>query len=96
MSQTTDHLNPDSLSAYTDGELPPAQSVAVRQHIAECHACALQVVSAMQLKSAVALSGRRFAPSPDTLARLTAQVQQAHPKKTARIHCPSKITLRYR
>jgi len=85
MTQTTDHISPDNLSAYIDGELPSTESQTVRQHIAECHTCALQVVSAMQLKSAVALSGRRFSPSADTLARLTAQVQQAEPKKTARI-----------
>jgi anti-sigma factor RsiW len=85
MTQTPDHLNPGNLSAYIDGELPPAESQAVRQHIAECHVCALRVVSAMQLKTVTARTGQRFAPPPDTLARLTAQVQQKAPQKTARI-----------
>jgi anti-sigma factor RsiW len=84
MTQATEHLNPDNLSAYIDGELSAAQSQAVRQHLAECHDCALKVLSAMQLKAATALAGKRFAPSPEVLARLTAQVKQP-PPRTARM-----------
>lgn len=85
MTQTIDHLNPDLLSCFVDNELSATESQAVHQHIADCHACALQVVSAMQLKTATARVAQRFAPPPDALARLTAQVQQQPPKKPARI-----------
>jgi anti-sigma factor RsiW len=86
MTQTTDHLNPDTLSAFIDGELPAAESQAVQQHLAGCHSCALRVLSAMQLKAATARAGQRFAPPPDALGRLTAQLQPAPPKKTARLY----------
>jgi anti-sigma factor RsiW len=82
----TDHLNPDIISAFIDGELPAGEAQAVQQHLAECHPCALRVLSATQLKAATARAGGRFAPSPDTLARLTAGLQPQQPKKTARIY----------
>ena len=86
MTQTTDHLNPDTLSAFIDGELPAAESQAVQQHLAGCHSCALRVLSAMQLKAATARAGQRFAPPPDALGRLTAQLQSTPPRKTARLY----------
>jgi anti-sigma factor RsiW len=68
------HLDPDKLSAYIDGELPAAEQQAIEQHLAQCHACALRVLSATRLKAATARAGNRFAPPPDALARLTAQL----------------------
>ena len=91
MTQIADHLNPGNLSGYIDGELPSADSQAVRRHIAECHVCALKVVSAMQLKTATARAGQRFATPPETLARLTAQISQEQPPKIARIFRPYRI-----
>jgi anti-sigma factor RsiW len=84
MTQATEHLNPDTLSAFIDSELPDGEQRAVEQHLAGCHSCALRVLSATQLKAATARAGRRFAPSPEALARLTAQVRQ-QPQATARI-----------
>jgi anti-sigma factor RsiW len=86
MTQTTNHLTPNTLSAFIDHELPPSESESIQQHLAGCHVCALKVVSAMQLKAAVAHSGQRFTPLPDTLARLTAHLQQEQPKKSARVY----------
>jgi anti-sigma factor RsiW len=85
MTQAIDHLNPDTLSAFIDGELPDDEQRAIELHLAGCHACALRVLSATQLKAATARAGRRFAPSPEALARLTAQIRQ-QPQATARIH----------
>jgi anti-sigma factor RsiW len=85
MTQTTDHLNPNSLSAFIDGELSAAELRGMQEHVSGCHLCALQVVSAMQIKTATARAGQRFAPPPDTLARLTAQAQQQPIKKSAHI-----------
>ena len=85
MTQATEHLNPDTLSAFIDGELPDGEQTAIEQHLAGCHSCALSVLSATQLKAATARAGRRFAPSPEALARLTAQVRQ-QPQGAARIH----------
>lgn len=82
-----DHLAPDTLSAFIDGELPAGERQEAQQHLSDCHACALQVLSAIQFKAATARAGHRFSPTPDTLARLTAQLQsQSQTKKTARIY----------
>jgi anti-sigma factor RsiW len=77
MNQTTptSHLDPHKLSAYIDGELPPAEQQGIEQHLAGCHACTLRVLSATRLKAATARAGRRFTPPADALARLTAQLQ---------------------
>ena len=105
MTQTHDHLSPDSLSAFIDGELPLSDSQAVQQHVAQCHACAMRVISATQLKKATALDGRRFAPAPEVLARLAACIQSQSqkpqsqepqfqdPKKKARIYLFPTVAL---
>lgn len=91
MTQAVEHLSPDTLSAFIDGELPENEQGAIEQHLAACHACALRVLSATQLKAATARAGRRFAPSPDALARLTTQLRQ-QPQAAARIHSMRRLT----
>ncbi len=92
-NQAAEHLNPDTLNAFIDGELPLAEQQGIEQHLATCHACTLRVLSATQLKAATARAGHRFAPPPEALARLTAQLHsqsqpwpQPQPKPTARIY----------
>jgi anti-sigma factor RsiW len=87
------HLGPDQLNAFIDGELPPARQQGIEQHLATCHACTLRVLSATKLKAATARAGQRFAPPPEALARLTAQLRsrpqpqlQAQPKPTPRVY----------
>ncbi len=91
MTQAIEHLSPDTLSAFIDGELPDGEQEAIQQHLAGCHACALRVLSATQLKAATARAGRRFAPSPEALARLTAELRQK-PQATTRIHSIRRLT----
>jgi anti-sigma factor RsiW len=88
-----DHISPEQLNAFIDGELSPAEQQGIEQHLATCHACTLRVLSATKLKAATARAGHRFAPPPDALARLTAQLHsqsqspsQPQPKRTARIY----------
>jgi len=85
MNQTTptNHLDPDHLNAFIDGELPPVEQLGIEQHLTTCHACTLRILAATQLKAATARAGQRFAPPPDALARLTAQLhaQQATPEQ---------------
>jgi anti-sigma factor RsiW len=90
MTQAIEHLSPDTLSAFIDGELPDAEQTAIEQHIAACHTCALRVLSATQLKAATARAGRRFAPTPDALARLTAQLRQ-QPQPSARVYSMRRL-----
>ena len=88
------HLDPDKLSAFIDGELPRTERQEIEQHLTTCHPCALRVLSATQFKAATARAGQRFAPPPDALARLTAQLHaqqtqtrpQPHAKASARIY----------
>jgi anti-sigma factor RsiW len=85
MNQTTptNHLGPDQLNAFIDGELHAAEQHGIEQHLTTCHACTLRVLSATQLKAATARAGQRFAPPPDALVRLTAQLhaQQVKPEQ---------------
>ena len=86
-SDALDHLDPDTISALIDGELPAGEQQQVQQHLNGCHSCALQVLSATQLKAATARAGHRFSPSPETLARLTAQLHsKSQVKKTTRMY----------
>jgi anti-sigma factor RsiW len=68
------HLDPDKLNAYIDGELPPAEQQRIEQHLTACHACTLRVLAATKLKAATARAGQRFTPPPEALARLTAKL----------------------
>ena len=82
-----DHLNPDTISAFIDGELPAGEQQGAQQHLNDCHSCALQVLSVTQLKADTARAGHRYSPTPETLARLTAQLHsQSQTKKKVRIY----------
>jgi anti-sigma factor RsiW len=85
------HLDQDTLSAFIDGELAAAQRQGIEQHLASCHACTLRVLSATKLKAATARAGQRFAPPPEALARLTAQLhsQSQQHSQPAEIGHPS-------
>jgi anti-sigma factor RsiW len=76
----TRHLSDETISAFIDAELSPAETQRVRQHLAECHECALRVLSATELKNATAHAGRRFAPSPESFARVTAHLRSSQPE----------------
>jgi anti-sigma factor RsiW len=103
----SNHLGPDTLNAYVDGELSPTEQPGVEQHLAACHACTLRVLSATKLKAATARAGQRFTPPPEALARLTAQLRsqsqqhsqtrpqsQMQPKPTARIYSMRPASIR--
>jgi anti-sigma factor RsiW len=82
----TGHLNSETLNALLDAELPPIDAQVAQLHLAGCHACALRVLSATQLKAATARAGQRFAPPPEVLTRLTAHHQSQQLKHTARLY----------
>lgn len=80
---STGHLTPETIGGIIDGELPPAEEAAVHAHLESCHNCALQVLSAQQLKLGTRQAAQRFAPAPEALARLQARASQ-RPLKPAR------------
>jgi anti-sigma factor RsiW len=90
MTQAIEHLSSDTLSAFVDGELSDGEQEAIQQHIGGCHACALRVLSATELKAATARAGRCFAPPPETLARLTAHLHR-EPRGSVRIHSVRRV-----
>jgi anti-sigma factor RsiW len=73
--QITEHLNSYAINAFIDGELPANELQGTEQHLTTCHACTLRVLSATQLKAATARAGNRFAPPPEALGRLAAQLR---------------------
>jgi anti-sigma factor RsiW len=77
-NQSAEHLNPDALNAFIDGELPLTEQQGIEQHLSGCHACTLRVLSATQLKAATARAGHRFAPPPEALTRLTTHLHSQH------------------
>jgi anti-sigma factor RsiW len=91
MTETIEHLDPEKLNAFIDGELSASEQQEVQQHLAGCHPCTLRVLSTTQLKAATARAGQRFAPSSEALARLTAQLHR-EPQTNARVHSIRRIT----
>jgi anti-sigma factor RsiW len=80
ISQSTEHLDPNRLSAFIDRELSLTEQQGIEQHLTNCHVCALRALSATQLKTATARAGQRFAPPPEALARLTAHLHSEQNK----------------
>lgn len=59
-----------SLGVYLDGELAPAQSAGIRQHLASCGSC--QTAQAFQMQYRSTLATKAFDPMPDDVrARIT-------------------------
>lgn len=82
---STSHLTPEIIGGIIDGELTPAEGSAAQAHMQSCNACALQVISAQQLKLATRQAAQRFTPSPDALARLEATARQRPVKSVKHI-----------
>lgn len=77
---SAEHLFSETIGAVIDGELSPLDQAAAQAHLNECHACALKVIAAGQLKFATGRAARAFVPSQATLARLETIARQAPPK----------------
>ena len=69
---SVDHLTPATIAAFADHELAAQEIAAAQEHLAACHACALAVLSATQLKAATARAAQRYTLSPEMRARLVA------------------------
>lgn len=86
--QDARHLQQNEITAFIDGELSAADSGDVQQHLEACHRCALRVIVVTQVKAATARANQRYAPSAETLARLSAQFSLMVPEQvqqTARV-----------
>ena len=74
-----EHASELALSRYLDDETTAAESTAIRQHLANCAACALAVAERARMKRAVRLAGERYAPEPAFRKNIEAMV--APPKR---------------
>ena len=70
-----DHLTPATIAAFVDHELAAQEIAVAQEHLAACHACALAVLSATQLKAATARAAQRYTLSPEMRARIVATTQ---------------------
>src|SRR3984893_465434 len=60
-----------NLDAYVDGELPPADERALREHLRGCAPCAADSLELLQAKRALqAAASQRFLPDPSFRARM--------------------------
>lgn len=76
MSNLSKHLSPDLLEALEEGELPPQQQAAARDHLLSCAPCAAE----WEMSRTVAEALRnlpRFAPSADFGGAVMARVRIA-------------------
>jgi anti-sigma factor RsiW len=75
--------NPDTLSAYLDGELPPDQAVALQQHLSTCPHCAAQIAEQVSLRRSLIPARNRFTPNPDFKRNIQQKIRQqtAAPKR---------------
>jgi anti-sigma factor RsiW len=68
------------LDSYLDGELPEDSMRAFDSHVRGCASCSADALARVQMKRAVQVAGKRFAPSADFRQRM----QQAIGPQTAR------------
>ena len=84
MTTPNDHLQPQEIDAFVDRELQPDETRSVDEHLAICHACTLQVLTAFETKRATAVATNTFPLSSESLARLTKYLRASTgPEKTA-------------
>jgi anti-sigma factor RsiW len=56
-------LSGGKLAAYLDGELSSSEAAAVGAHLRDCSECSADALARVQMKRAVAVAGKRYAPS---------------------------------
>jgi len=71
----------EKLDAYADGELSSADSEAVGIHLRTCPDCASAVLEGVQLKRAVSVAGKRYAPSAEFRAKMLQKISAEQPRE---------------
>jgi anti-sigma factor RsiW len=60
----------ERLGTYVDGELPEGELRTLDAHVRKCPSCSADVLSRVQLKRAIHLSGKHFTPSAEFRKRM--------------------------
>ena len=66
----------EKLETYLDGELPSEQMRDFDAHVHRCPECAADTLTQVQMKRAIQVAGKRFAPSADFRRRVQASIAQ--------------------
>lgn len=85
MTTPNDHLQPQKIDAFVDRELQSDEARVIDEHLATCHACTLQVLTAFETKHAIAVAASALAPSAESLARLTEHLRRSNGSEKAAI-----------
>ena len=68
------------LDTYLDGELPPEEARALREHMRTCPVCAEDALSRMEMKRSVQSAAMRFHADPAFRARIRQAVSPPAPR----------------
>src|ERR1700758_5524918 len=60
----------ERLDTYLDGELPQEEMRTFDSHVRNCSSCSADALSRVQLKRAIQIAGKRFAPSAEFRKRM--------------------------
>ena len=69
----------EKLDTYLDGELPPGDETALREHLRGCAACSSDSLDRMQAKRAIKSAGQRFLPDAAFRARIQKSLTSSRP-----------------
>lgn len=80
----TEHLKPEMLNLFADGELSRDQIASVNEHLTACKECTASALSQMVLKATAARAGQRYAMPADLRERLLQSAAMKIPMSDAR------------
>jgi anti-sigma factor RsiW len=83
----------EKLDTYLDGELPPDEERALREHLHGCAACASDSLDRMQVKRAIQSAGQRFLPDAAFRARIQKNLVGSRPSRSRWQWMPALATL---
>ena len=69
----------EKLDTYLDGELPPSEETALREHLRSCAACSSDSLDRLQAKRAIKSAGQRFLPDAAFRARIQKSFRASRP-----------------
>jgi len=82
----------EKLDAYLDGELAPAETQALDEHLRGCASCAAESLNRVQQKRALQAAGQKFVPDPAFRARIQKSIVARRPARWNRLWFPALAT----
>lgn len=85
--------NPATLGAYLDGELPSEKTAEVREHIATCPRCSLELAELSRMQRSIRAARDRFAPAPEFRRKIQQQIAAPRRRLWSASWIPATIAL---